>query len=198
MTIFSRARDIILNPKVTWQVIKDEKIENKDLFINYAAPLALIPAVCSLIGLTLIGVRVPGGNLVRAPFIESLMAGAVGYVLHLAALLLAAWIVKSLASLFKAKADFNLALKVIVYSMTPVWLVGVFSIAPGLGFLSILGLYGIYLLALGLGTILETPANKVVLYTISILLLSFVLSLVLSVVTVGLFYGPMFMKMMAV
>ncbi|MBU1026276.1 MAG: YIP1 family protein [Candidatus Margulisbacteria bacterium] len=197
MSIFNRARDIIIHPKETWQVIKDETVSNKDLFVNYAAPLALIPAVASLVSLTLVGIRLPDGAVIRAPFIEAVSGGAIGYALHLIALFLGAWVIKMLAPLFKAKADFNLALKVVVFSMTPVWAVGIFSLAPGLSFLSLLGLYGIYLLSLGLGTILETPSNKVVLYTISVILVSFLISLLLSVLTVGLFYGPMFMRMMA-
>ncbi len=197
MSIFNRARDIIIHPRETWQVIKDETVTNKNLFVNYAAPLALIPAVVSLISLTLIGIRLPDGAVIRAPFIEALIGGVAGYALHLVALFLGAWVVKMLAPLFQAKADLNLALKVVVFSMTPVWVVGLFSLAPGLSLLSILGLYGIYLLSLGLGTIVDTPPKKVALYTISVLLVSFLLTAVLSVLTVGLFYGPMFMRMMA-
>ena len=71
MNIFERARDIVLKPKETWLVIKGESIEIKQLFLNYAAPLALIPAVCSFIGMTLIGIRMPSGNVVRSTFFAS-------------------------------------------------------------------------------------------------------------------------------
>ncbi|MEE8637630.1 MAG: Yip1 family protein [Candidatus Margulisiibacteriota bacterium] len=197
MGILKRARDIIFNPRGTWQVVKSEAIDIKQLFVNYAAPLALIPAVCSLIGITLIGIRMPGGNVVRAPFVEALIGGAVGFVLHLAGILIGGWAVKLLAPLFNSKPDLNSAIKIVVYSMTPVWLAGIFSILPGLGILSILGLYGIYLLALSLPVILETPPNKVVWYTVSIVLASIVISIILSIVMVPV-YGPMFMRMMAV
>ncbi len=198
MKILQRARDIILNPRVTWQVIKDETADIKQLIINYAAPLALIPAICSLIGMTMVGLRLPDGNVVRAPFAGVLLAGAVGYVLNLAGVFIGAWVVKLLAPVFKSKSDLPAALQVVVYSMTPVWLVGIFSILPGLGILSILGLYGIYLLALGLPVVLGTPSDKVVWYTIAIILAAIVISFVLSVVVVGAFYGPMYMRMMAV
>jgi hypothetical protein len=196
--ILLRARDIILNPRVTWQSLREESIDVKQLFINYAAPFALIPTVCSLIGMTIVGIRLPAGNVVRAPLVQSLLGGAVGYILHLGGLLIGAWVVKLLAPVFKAKADLNSAAKVVVYSMTPVWLAGIFSLVPGLGILSILGLYGVYLLALGLGPVLDTPSNKVVLYTIAILVAGTLISMVLSVVVVGMFYGPMYMRMMAV
>lgn len=197
MTIFERVREVILNPRVAWQIVKEEKIEVKQLFVNYAAPLALIPAVSSLIGLTLIGVRLPAGNVVRPPFFEALIAGVVGYIFHLAGLLIGGWMVKLLAPVFSSKSDYTLAMKVAVYSMTPFWLAGIFSALPGLGILSVLGLYGIYLLVLGLPVILETPSDKVIWYALLILIAASVVSFVLSLFVFGMCYGPMFMRMMA-
>ena len=197
MKILERARQIILNPRAAWQVINGEAIDARQLFINYAAPLALVPAVCSMIGMTLFGLRMPAGNVIRAPFIEALLAGVAGYVLHLGGILVGAWLVKALAPLFNSKSDFGSVLKVVVYSMTPVWLVGIFSIVPGLGILAILGLYGIYLLALGLPAILGTPGNKVLWYVLAILVVGLVISFILSMIVVGAFYGPMFMRMMS-
>lgn len=197
MNILERARDIILNPRVTWQVIKGEAVDLKQLFVNYAAPLALIPAVCGLIGMTVIGIRVPAGTVVRAPFMGALLGGLTGYILHLAGVWVGGWLVKTLAPYFSSKPDFNSAMKVVVYSMTPVWLAGIFSLIPGLGILSLLGLYGIYLLVLGLPVVMETPSEKVVWYTISILAVGLVISLILSGIIVGTIYGPMYMRMMA-
>jgi hypothetical protein len=196
--IIERVRDIILKPKDTWLLIRDEKINIKHLFINYAAPLALIPIVASLIGITLIGIRMPMG-VMRVPFLGSLLGAVVGYVLHLAGLFLGAWIIKLLATYFKSKSDLTLAAKVVIYSMTPYWVIGILNIIPGLGVISLLaGLYGIYLMFLGLPVILKTPSDKVVLFLISILAVGFVISLVLSGIVVGTFYGPMFMQMMTV
>lgn len=198
MTIYKRVQEIIVNPKVTWQIIKDEVVGNRDLILNYVAPLSLIPAVCTLIGMTLIGIRLTDGTVVRAPFLEALLGGVVGYFLNIGAVFAEAWIMARLAPFFNARADLNATLKVVAYSMTPVWLVGIFSMLPGLGILSLLGLYGVYLLVIGLTTVMETPANKILWYTLSILVIGFFLSLIISFLTIGLFYGPMFMRMMAV
>lgn len=198
MKIFERVKDIILKPKETWQVIKEEPVEIKSLFISYIAPLALIPAVCSFIGMTLIGIRIPSGMVYRAPLLGSLLGGVVGYVLNLVGILIGAWIIKLLAPSFNSKADLNEALKVVAYSMTPFWLVGIFQLIPGLGILSILGLYGIYLLALGLSPVLETPENKVIWFTVAIVLIGIVVSFILSAVVYGAFYGPMYMHMMTI
>ncbi len=197
MAIFDRVKEILLSPKAAWESIKSEPDDIKNLMLNYAMPLALIPAVCQLIGITLIGVRVPSGALFRVPFLESIAAGIAGYIFSLAFIFVGAWIVNILAPSFESKPDYPSSIKVVAYSMTPMWLVGVFSLIPGLSILSILGLYGIYLLALSLPIIMGTPEGKVVWYTIATLLIGIVISFVLSVVLMGAFYAPLYMRMMS-
>lgn len=196
--ILERVKGIILNPKATWQVIKDEPVEIKALYLNYIAPLALIPAIGYLIRMTLIGGRFPTGAIVQIPFLSVLVAAVVRYVLSLVGILIVAWIIKLLAPTFNSKADLDESLKLVAYSMTPVWLVGIFAITPYLGFLSILGFYGVYLLALGLPSVLGTPEDKVVWYMIAIVIIQIVVSSVLFVVVPRAFYGPMYMQMMTI
>lgn len=198
MKMLERVRAIILNPKAAWPAIRDEAGDIKQLFINYAAPLALIPAVSSFIGMTLIGFRVPAGYMYRLPFLEALVGSVLGYIFNLAGVYVGGWVVKVLAPFFNSKADLNAAMKLVVYSLTPVWLVGIFSLVPGLGILSILGLYGIYLLAVGLPVIMDTPPNKVIAYTISIVIAGLVVSFIFSLVLALLYYGPVFVRPMAV
>ncbi len=194
--IFERAKNIIVNPKGTWPKIKHEPADIKELYINYAAPLALIPAVASLIGMTLIGLRLPHG-LVRAPFLEALLGGLVSYLMNLLVIFLIAWAAKLIAPAFGSKAHLASAVKLVVYSMTPAWLAGVFSVIPGLGILNILGLYGVYLLVIGLPVMMGTPKKKVALYVTALLLLGFVISFILSVLMISMIYGPMYMRMIA-
>lgn len=195
--ILERARQIILKPKETWEIIKGEVHSVQELFVNYAAPLVLIPALANLIGLTLIGIRVPSGNLARAPFMEAVAGGIIGYFFHLLGLLAGAWAISYLAPYFESKPDFNAAVKLIVYSMTPIWLVGVLSIFPGIGILQMVGLYGVYLLYLGLPILLGTPPDKALRFTILIMVSAGLISLVLTVLVGGAVYGPMFLRMMA-
>ena len=196
--IFQRAKTLILKPAETWALIKTETATVQELFINYAAPLALIPAVATLIGLALVGVRMPSGFLARAPFMEALTAGLVGYLFHLLGLLAAAWTVNFFAPYFNAKQDFTAAVKLVLYAMTPIWLLGAFSALPGLGIVQVFGLYSVYLLYLGLPAMMETPAEKRLWFTACIIISSLVISLVLTILVGGAVYGPIFMRMMAV
>lgn len=197
-TIYERVKAIILRPKETWLVIKTESGTVQELIVNYAAPLALIPAVASFIGLAIVGVRMPIGVVARAPFLEALVGSVVSYIFQLLSLLAAAWVVNLLAQYFSAQSDFLKAFKVVVFSMTPIWVLGILSIFPGLGVLQIFGLYGVYLLYLGLQLVLETPPEKLLLYTILVIVASLFISIVMSILVGGAVYGPMFMRMMSV
>ena len=103
--IWERAWQIITSPRGTWQTIKSENVAVKDLIANYAAPLALIPAVCGFIGITIIGIRMPAGNLARAPFYEAFFGGILSYVLTLAGVYVGGWAVNHLAQFFNSKSD---------------------------------------------------------------------------------------------
>lgn len=195
--ILKRAKEMILKPKETWLAIKGESATVQELLINYAAPLALVPAVATLFGLSIIGIRMSAGQLVRAPFMESLAGGVIGYAFQLLGLLLGAWVINVLAPYFNSKSDFTASVKLVVYSMTPIWLLGIFSAFPGLSILQIFGLYSAYLIYLGLPVLIDTPADKVLWYTVLIIIADILISLVMTIIVGGAVYGPMFLRMMA-
>jgi Yip1 domain len=114
------------------------------------------------------------------------------YLLTFVAVYIVAWIVNLLAPTFSSQKNFDSALKVTVYSYTPSWLCGVFLLIPALGFLRILGLYGLYLLYLGLPPVMKTPPDKAIWYTIVIVVCAIIVAIVLgaiitAIIGVGLF-----------
>ncbi|HEV2955431.1 MAG TPA: Yip1 family protein [Xanthobacteraceae bacterium] len=173
MNLVERVKRIILTPKTEWPVIAGEPGDAGYLFGNYVAILAAIPAVCGFIGAVLIGV----------PVLFALIAAVVKYILAFVAVYIVALIVDLLAPTFGSQKNFASALKVTVYSYTPVWLAGVFSLIPALSFLAILGLYGLYLLWLGLPQLMRTPAEKSIWYTITIVICAIVVAIVLLAIT---------------
>ncbi len=81
-------------------------------------------------------------------------------------------------------------MKVAVYSYTPAWIAGVLQIFPPLSVLGVLaGLYGIYLLYLGLPHLMKAPQDKAVGYTAVVVVCAIVLTIVLGVVG-GLVMAP--------
>ena len=152
--LIERVKGIVLSPKAEWEKIAAETTDVKSLYVGYAMILAAIPAICGFIGSTVIGVSIPFvGGTYRTPVSTALVHLVLGYVLGLAAIYVVSLIVTALAPTFDGQKDPIQALKVIVYSSTPVWLAGVFSLIPLLGVLGIIaGLYGLYLLYIGLST----------------------------------------------
>lgn len=189
MDIVQRVQAILLKPKDEWVKIKAEPATVQGLYTSYIMILAAIPAVCQLIGYSLIGRRLPVVGMVRWSIGHALGYAIVSYLFALATVYIVALVVNELAPNFASTKNFVSALKLAAYSMTPGWVAGVFYLIPALGILGLLaGLYGLYVLYLGFDTpMMETPKDRVVGY----LLVSIVVVIVLWVVF-GLILGGIF------
>jgi len=182
MDIVARAKAILLTPKTEWPVIEHEPGDPAYLFSNYVAILAAIPAVCGFIGASIIGISVPIVGTVRVGIVSGIASALVQYVLAFVMVYVMALIIDALAPTFKGQKNQANALKLAVYSMTPVWLAGVFSLIPGLRLLSILGLYGLYLLWVGLPPLMKAPPEKSTGYAAAIVVCAIIISLVIGAI----------------
>jgi polyferredoxin len=91
-----------------------------------------------------------------------------------------------LAPSFKTSTKQAKATMLAAFAYTPVFLIGVLNIVPVLGYLAVLGLlYGLYILYRGLPILLNTPADKTVMYVIAVLIVSFIILAVLSLIIGG-------------
>lgn len=135
MTAALRAMAIVVDPRDTWPPIERESGDPVYLLGRYVALLALIPALFGFVGVCLVGADLPGAGVVRASLFDGLFGAVFGYALSFAAILILGFAVDLMAPLFGAAKNFESALKLAVYSYTPVWLAGVFLLLPGLRFL---------------------------------------------------------------
>jgi len=177
MDLVSRVQGIILKPKEEWVKIKSESAKIVELFTSYVMILAAIPAVAQFIGMGLIGRRVPFIGWFRYSIGTALLYAILTYVFTLASVYIFGIVINALAPTFSSKADAVNAMKLAVYSMTPVWVAGVLHIIPLLSILVLVAsLYGFYVLYLGFNSpLMDTPKDKVVGY----LLVSIVIYIVL-------------------
>ncbi|MBC7710744.1 MAG: YIP1 family protein, partial [Rhizobacter sp.] len=81
--LIERVRGIVLSPKTEWEKIAAEPADVKSLFTGYAMLLAAIPAVCGLIGSTVIGMSLPIVGTFRTPIAAALVQMVLTYVLGL-------------------------------------------------------------------------------------------------------------------
>jgi uncharacterized membrane protein len=185
--LIERAKGICLSPKAEWEKIAAETTDVKSLYVNYAMILALIPAICGFLGMSLIGISMPMIGSYRTPIGAGLAQLVIGYVMGLAVLYVVSLIVNALAPTFDGQKDPVQALKLVVYSSTPVWIAGVLSIIPMLGVLGIIaGLYGLYLLYTGLPILMKNPEDKSIGYTALIIVCYIVLAMITAAVIGGL------------
>ena len=176
MELIPRAKAIILSPVTEWRVIAAEPNDAQALYLRYAVPLAAASALAAFIGLVLIG----SWFRVRAPIGSALFSTIIGFVFSLVSIFIVAKLAAFLAPKFGGVGDDGAALKLVVYSNTAGWLASLFFIIPPLGFLAILGLYGIYLFWTGVGPMLRVPDDQKLVFVLALAAIAIVLNLLIG------------------
>ncbi len=165
MKLVQRVQDILLKPKDTWPVIEAEADDVVSIYKNYLVYLAVIPALATFIGFSLIGMGGFGFNF-RVPLLAGLANMVLGFVLSLAMVYGLSLVVNALATQFGGTANPLKAFKVVAYSATAGFVGGIFSLLPSLSILGLLAaLYALYLLYTGLPLLMKCPPDKAVGYT---------------------------------
>jgi hypothetical protein len=182
--LVTRVTNILTKPAEEWPVIAAEPEDLVSLMQGYAAPLAAIPAVCQMIGWTLIGFSVPFLGTYRPSIARTFARGIISWVFALVGAYLAALVIEKLAPTFKSSGSTLRALKLVVYASTVVWVAGVLNLIPALSPLIIIAaLYAVYIFYLGLPVLMQTPSDQVIPYMLVAALVIVVIYFVLGIVT---------------
>ncbi len=183
MSLIDRAKNSMLSPKPEWEAVANEEANVQQILVSYVLPLALIPTVAVIIGWGVIGVWG------FTSFNYGIAVGLVQLLNAFIAVLLTAFVIDALAPSFGSQKNYGKALQLVAYSMTPVWVAGILNIIPSIGWLgSLIGLYGLFLLYLGITPMMKTPEDKRVGYLIvSIIILLVVYFIVAAILTAILF-----------
>ena len=181
--LVERVKKILLTPKAEWPVIEAEPTSIAQLYIGYVMPLAALAALMSIVRMSLIGISMPFGGVFRTPLLTGVTSALVSFVFGLVGLYLVGLIINGLAPTFGGERNQRQALKTAAYAFTPAWLGSVLGLLPSLAFLLELlaGLYGIYLLFLGLPPLMRSPRDKAVGYTAAVVICTILLGVALSV-----------------
>ena len=183
MNLVERVKGILLRPKEEWQTISGETTPIPELYKTYVVVLAAIGPVASIIGMSIVGIRLPFVGSFRIPITTSIASAVVHYILTLVGVYVLALIIDALAPTFSGEKSIHQAFKVAAYSSTPGWVVGIFAIIPTLGILGILGLYGLYLLYVGLPVLMKSPREKSLGYTIAVVIAALVIFVVIGYIS---------------
>ena len=170
MNAVARVKAILIDPAAAWRGFEKDIGDPAYLLSRYVAVLALIPALSSFVGATLIGVVALSGTILRTDLIGGLFDAIFSYATSCAIVVLLGLIIDLLAPRFGGRRDFEDAFKLAVYSFTPLWLAGIFLLMPGLRFLLLTGVYGIYLFWLGAPRLAKVPEQQAANFTLVIVI----------------------------
>ena len=182
MNLVDRVKRILLSPKTEWEVVDAEPATATELYTRYIAPLAAIGPISQLIGYSVFGITVPFVGTYRVPIGSAITQAIVTYILTLAGTYILALIIDALAPTFNGQRNQIQALKLAAYSLTASWVAGIFALIPGLRILTLLGLYSLYLLYLGLPVLMKAPREKALGYTAVVIIAAIILSMVIGAI----------------
>ena len=186
MDIVERVKNIIMTPKAEWLVIAAEEPNTAQIFKGYVLPLALIPAIAHIIGLSVIG----RGMMFSSSW--GIAMGLIQFILAFVGVYISAYVIAYLAPRFGSQQDMGRAVQLVAYSYTPAWVAGILSIVPALGVLVFVGgLYGLYLVYLGLPHMMKTPQDKTIGYLvvsiIAVIVTYWIITLILTSIVFSVF-----------
>jgi hypothetical protein len=182
--LLEKVKGILFDPANSWQKVKEEKIDIKQFLFSYVLILAAIGPVSQFIGYVIIG-RAFG---FRLSFFGGLFNLILSYVVSIAGIALASFIMGQLSLSLNYKKDFIEHFKLISYSLTPYWILSVFYIIPPISAIAIIGgLYSLYLLYLGTPIVIEVPKEKIIIYIIILVIILFIIYFCLNLLSSGAF-----------
>lgn len=184
---FNRAKTLVTNTKDTWVTIRGEATSVKELYLSWILIGAAIPPVCQFIGTILFGIKIPlTGITVRPGLFDALFSGLIAYGFSLVGTYILALILSKLAPKFGGQEDLVSTLKLVAYSMTPVWIAGILSLV-GLSVLGIVQLvvscYALYILYQGITILTGVPEGRRNTYFGASILCSMVVMFFVSLLT---------------
>ena len=179
--LIERAKNILLQPKAEWPKIEAEPATVGSIYSNYVIYVAALPVLATLIGSLVFGYGITGVTF-RPSLGAALTTAVLQYALQLGAVYVFAMIIDWLAPRFSGESNRVNAFKLAAYSATASWLAGSFALVPALAFLSILGLYSIYLLYTGAPVLMKIAGDRSFTYTAAVIVAGILLSLIVGAI----------------
>ena len=195
MNTIERAKNMIISPNKEWDVIALEQPNTGQIITTYVLLLAGAAAVAAFIGYGLIGFNIGFFHYATTSwgiyYALNVLIGAI------AGVFISALVIDALAPSFGSEKNMGRSVQLVAYSYTPAWIGGLLAIYPPIALIGALaGLYGLYLMYIGMPKLKKTPADKQVGYfvvsLVTLIVVYFVIGLIMSKIVMsamGLSYG---------
>ena len=183
MNLVERVKNIIVTPKIEWLVIDSESDTLQSVIMKYVLPLAAIGAICTFIGYGFIGLDT-GVLGIRIKGLDwGLKMAIMALVMSVISVVVTTFVVDALAPSFGSEKNLNKSAQLVAYGYTPAFIGAFLTIFPAISTIgSLFGLYGFYLLYLGLGPLKKTPEDKKVVYLVVTVLVLIVVYFIIGMV----------------
>jgi hypothetical protein len=143
--LINLAKKFILQPKVAWEIVKDDTTTAQQHLKNYLIPLTLIPVIATFIGHGFIGMGLIGPSLKWG-----LTEAVTIFIATIIGVYVSGFIIQKLGPTFEAQVSLDNAVKLVGFAYTPMLVAGILYIIPALGMLvGLAGLYSLYVLYTG-------------------------------------------------
>jgi hypothetical protein len=187
MNLIERVKNILLTPKTEWDKIDNETPNTQGIITTYVLPLVAIGAIAAFVGWGFIGKSYWGIKFTSTSW--GIRYAIIALISGVAGCLLLAAVIDALAPNFKSEKNFGKSLQLAAYSSTAGWVGAFFNIIPSLAIIgSLVGLYGLYLLYLGLPKLKKTPEDQVTTYfvisLVAMIVAYFVIGLILAAILI--------------
>jgi Yip1 domain/zinc-ribbon domain len=183
--LVQRVINIITKPKQEWEVIATEQPNAMKLIGGYALILALIPALSAFIKYGIIGMSFMGYT--TRSIASGIQTGLIQLLSAVIGVYLLAWVIDLLAPSFESQKNFGRSLQLAVYASTPQWVAGILLLLSTTMsmLIMLIGLYAIYLLAVGMPILKGTPKDKVIGYVALTIVAMIVIGLLMALILGG-------------
>ncbi|RCW27519.1 uncharacterized protein DUF1282 [Ciceribacter lividus] len=191
MSLVVRIKGIMLTPRLVWPVIAAEETGTVALYTRYVMPLAAVPAVAGFLGASIFGVGTFGLSI-RVPLATGLLQMVMSYTMSLVMIFIVSLTGNALAPGFGGQKNSANALKLVAYSSTAAMMGGVFALVPALWMMMLAAsFYSVYLLFLGVPSLMLVPRQKALPYTAVLVVCGIVLGVIVNMaVGVVAYTGP--------
>lgn len=163
---------LFTRPDRAWETIRQKEDAHSLHYLMHLLLLALVPAVCLFIGVTIVGWSLVDEERVRLDSVSAFQLCLLLYLAIVIGTVIMGFFVRWMARAFDARPNLNQCIGFIAYVITPFLLAGLTGLYPNRWFaavvLLIAGIYSTYLLFTGLPAFMRQRSSQSFLYAASI------------------------------
>ncbi len=162
--LLRRVSNILLHPNAEWRAIRDESATYPDIVLRYVGILSMIPPAAAVAGRYIFESSVSDSVLLSSPG-YLILSNLLWYCMYIVNVVITGavitWILVAVESRWRGLRGLQLA----AYSFTPLFLAGFMAVIPHMKWcVPVALLYGVYILYLGMRTVLGVRGIRAALY----------------------------------